>query len=71
MAKTKSTKNTKDNNKKKKDIEIVKNRDDSIEVAIRKNPDRTPMGKIVAWGIIIGFVILPIITLILSLINNL
>ena len=56
---------------KQKAIDVVKKHDDTVEVVIRKNPDKTPLGKVVAWVIIIGFVVLPIITLIVTMIQNL
>lgn len=55
--------------KTKKAIEVVKKRDNTIEVAIRKNPAKTKFGKVMGYVIIFGFVVLPVIGLIFALIN--
>ncbi|XMB66514.1 hypothetical protein RI065_09445 [Mycoplasmatota bacterium zrk1] len=54
---------------KKKPIEIVKKRDNSIEVAIRKNPAKTTFGKVTGIVVIVGFVILPVVGLLYALIR--
>jgi hypothetical protein len=54
---------------KKKAIEIIRKRDKTIEVAIRENPAKTTFGKVAAVIILVGFVLVPVITLIFSLID--
>lgn len=54
---------------KKKPIEIIRKRDKTIEVAIRENPAKTTFGKIAAVIILVGFVLVPVITLIFALIQ--
>jgi hypothetical protein len=54
---------------KKKAIEIIRKRDKTIEVAIRENPAKTTFGKVAAVIILIGFVLVPVITLIFALIQ--
>jgi hypothetical protein len=54
---------------KKKPIEIIRKRDKTIEVAIRENPAKTLFGKIAAIIILVGFVLVPVITLIFALIQ--
>ena len=53
----------------KKPIEIIKKRDNTIEVAIRKNPAKTKFGKITGIVVIFGFVILPVVALIYALVT--
>lgn len=53
----------------KKPIEIIKKRDNTIEVAIRKNPAKTKFGKVTGFVVIFGFVILPVIALIYALVT--
>lgn len=57
------------NNNKKKPIEVVKKRDNTIEVAIRENPAKTRFGRIAGIIILIGFVATPVIGLIFILID--
>jgi hypothetical protein len=54
---------------KKKAIEIIRKRDKTIEVAIRENPAKTTFGKVTAVIILVGFVLVPVITLIFALIQ--
>jgi hypothetical protein len=54
---------------KKKAIEIIRKRDKTIEVAIRENPAKTTFGKVAAVIILVGFVLVPVITLIFALIQ--
>jgi hypothetical protein len=54
---------------KKKNIEVVNKRDGSIEVAIRENPARTTFGKVAGIIILIGFVVLPVVALIVAIVN--
>jgi hypothetical protein len=54
---------------KKKAIEIIRKRDKTIEVAIRENPAKTTFGKVIAVIILVGFVLVPVITLIFALIQ--
>jgi hypothetical protein len=54
---------------KKKAIEIIRKRDKTIEVAIRENPAKTTFGKIAAVIILVGFVLVPVVTLIFALIS--
>ncbi len=56
-------------NKNKKNIEVVKKRDNSIEVAIRENPAKTTFGKVTGIIILLGFVGLPVVALIVAIIN--
>jgi len=53
----------------KKSIEVIKKRDNTIEVAIRKNPAKTTFGRIAGLVVLIGFVVLPVVALIFALIN--
>lgn len=55
--------------KKKKAIEMVKRRDKSIDVIIRENPAKTTFGRVASVIILIGFVLVPVITLVLALIQ--
>jgi hypothetical protein len=54
---------------KKKAIEIIRKRDKTIEVAIRENPAKTTFGKVAAVIILVGFVLVPVVTLIFALIS--
>jgi hypothetical protein len=54
---------------KKKAIEIIRKRDKTIEVAIRENPAKTVLGKVAAVIILVGFVLVPVVTLIFALIS--
>ena len=54
---------------KKKSIEVIKKRDNTIEVAIRKNPAKTTFGRIAGLVVLVGFVVLPVVALIFALIN--
>lgn len=57
----------KKNNKKvdKKPIITTKVKsDNSVEVQVTKNPGKTVFGKVVAWIIIVGTIIVPIVGLI-------
>jgi hypothetical protein len=54
---------------KKKPIEIIRKRDKTIEVAIRENPAKTTFGKVAAVIILVGFVLVPVVTLIFALIQ--
>lgn len=54
---------------KKKAIEIIRKRDKTIEVAIRENPAKTTFGRIASVIILVGFVLVPVITLIFALIS--
>ncbi|XMB87262.1 hypothetical protein RJG79_05535 [Mycoplasmatota bacterium WC44] len=54
---------------KKKSVEIVKKRDNSIEVAIRKNPAKTTFGKVAGIVVLIGFVVLPVVALVYALVS--
>jgi hypothetical protein len=54
---------------KKKAIEIIRKRDKTIEVAIRENPAKTVFGKVAAVIILVGFVLVPVVTLIFALIS--
>lgn len=54
---------------KKKSIEIIRKRDKTIEVAIRENPAKTTFGRIASVIILVGFVLVPVITLIFALIS--
>jgi hypothetical protein len=54
---------------KKKSIEIIRKRDKTIEVAIRENPAKTVFGKVAAVIILVGFVLVPVVTLIFALIS--
>lgn len=54
---------------KKKAIEIIRKRDKTIEVAIRENPAKTTFGRIASIIILVGFVLVPVITLIFALIS--
>lgn len=56
---------------KKKTIEVVKKHDNSIEVAIRKNPAKTTFGKVAGAVVLVGFVLVPVIALVYALINML
>lgn len=60
------------NNKKVKKEHLIKTKvkaDNSIEVEIKKNPGKTTTGKIVAWLIIAGTVLVPLAGLIYILIE--
>jgi hypothetical protein len=54
---------------KKKAIEIIRKRDKTIEVAIRENPAKTTFGRVASVIILVGFVLVPVITLIFALIQ--
>lgn len=57
----------KKNNKKvdKKPIITTKVKsDNSVEVQVTKNPGKTVFGKVVAWIIIVGTIVVPIVGLI-------
>lgn len=58
------------NNNKKKPIEVVKKRDNSLEVAIRENPAKTTFGRIAGIIMIFGFVAIPIIGLIFLIVQR-
>ena len=53
----------------KKSIEVIKKRDNTIEVAIRKNPAKTTFGKVAGVIILIGFIVLPVVALVFALID--
>ena len=57
------------NKKEKKAIEVVKKRDNTIEVAIRQNPAKTTFGKVVGYVVLVGFVVVPVVALVFALIN--
>ncbi len=57
------------NNNKKKPIEVVKKRDNTIEVAIRENPAKTTFGKVAGIVVLVGFVGLPVIAAIIAIIG--
>lgn len=60
------------NNKKVEKEHLIKTKvkaDNSIEVEIKKNPGKTTTGKIVAWLIIAGTVLVPLAGLIYILIE--
>ncbi len=54
---------------KKKNIEVIKKRDNSIEVAIRENPAKTTFGKVTGIIILIGFVVIPVVALVVAIVN--
>ncbi len=62
-------------NKKNKKVQkdpVIKTKvkaDNSIEVEVKKNPGKTLTGKIVAWLIIAGTVLVPLVGLIFALAN--
>ncbi len=62
-------------NKKNKKVQkepVIKTKvkaDNSIEVEVKKNPGKTLTGKIVAWLIIAGTVLVPLVGLIIALAN--
>ena len=62
-------------NKKNKKVQkepVIKTKvkaDNSIEVEVKKNPGKTLTGKIVAWLIIAGTVLVPLVGLIVALAN--
>ena len=58
-----------DKTAKKKAIEIIRKRDKTIEVAIRENPAKTTFGRVASVIILVGFVLVPVITLIFALIQ--
>lgn len=62
MAKAKNTKKT----KKDRSIQLSKRHDNTYDIHISKHPLKTTAGKIVIWVILAGFVILPIIALIMG-----
>ncbi len=51
----------------KKSFHFVRRHDNTVDVAIRKNPAKTLFGKIVGILIIIGFVVLPIVGLVFAI----
>ncbi len=53
----------------KKSVEVIRKRDNTIEVAIRKNPAKTTFGKVAGIVILIGFIVLPVVALIFALID--
>lgn len=57
------------NTNKKKPIEVVKKRDNSVEVAIRENPAKTTFGKVAGIVVLVGFVVLPVVALIMALVD--
>ena len=57
------------NTNKKKPVEIVKKRDNSVEVAIRENPAKTTFGKVAGIVVLIGFVVVPVVALIMALVE--
>lgn len=67
MANKKKSKVTK---KKERMIKTRTRPDNSIEVQIVKNPGHTFLGKLVAWLICIGTIIVPLIALIFMMVNS-
>lgn len=61
------------NNKKveKKPIITTKVKsDNSVEVQVSKNPGKTIFGKVVAWIIIVGTIVVPIVGLIFLMVTS-
>lgn len=56
---------------KKKNVEVIKKHDNTIEVAIRENLAKTKIARIFLAIVLVGFVAVPVVGLIYAIINML